>query len=287
MTTQLQKMTERGYVDQFRQGHPDWSEIVEGEKPDFRIRRTSGSDIGLEVVEYHADSQNVPGQKRVAIEAHWWKSLWPILDQERQTLDALRGVGVRLQFNEARIPDKRDHQALAGELMQVIQFAAEQVVLGQTAEFVFGPQATVEVASRMVTDYHFLPEEKWPLASKHLSFLSVSRWPIAAWAPWNCQNVMGAWVGPDKNEFVRILEGKEKKAKAYDLTGAVLWLLIVCETHGDLESHIFPQGEESVAVLETTIRETGFDFATSPFAEVWLLSAFTGSQRRLHPPCGR
>jgi hypothetical protein len=286
MTTELQKKIERGYVDQFRKAHPSWSEIVEGEKPDFRIRRASCGDIGLEVVEYHADSQDVPGQKRVAIEARWWKGLWPLLDQERQTLDALRGVGVHLRFNEARIPDRRDHQALACELIQVIQLAAARAVPGRPADVVFRPQATIEEASRVVPDYYFLPEEKWALASKNLSSLLVSRWPIDAWVPWHCLNAACAWVGPDKNEFARILEGKANKAQDYDLVRAELWLLVVCETPGDVESHIFPQGEDGVAVLEAKIRETGFDFAMGPFAEVWLLSAFTGSQRRIHPPAG-
>jgi hypothetical protein len=283
MTTELQKKIERGYVDQFCKAHPDWSEIVEGEKPDFRIRRTSDRDIGLEVVEYHADSQEVSGQKRVASEARWWKGLWPLLEQERQTLDVLRGVGAHLQFNEARIPDRRDHQALARELVQVIHLAAARAVPGGDVEVIFEPQATVEEASRLVPDYYFLPKEQWPLTSKNLSYLSVSRWPIDAWVPWNCLDATLAWVGPDKNEFARILEGKAKKAQYYDLVGAELWLLVVCETHGDVGSHIFPQGEAGVAVLETKIRETGFDFAAGPFAEVWLLSAFTGSQRRIHP----
>jgi hypothetical protein len=287
MTTERQKKTERGYVEQFRKAHPSWTEILEGEKPDFRIRRTSGGDIGLEVVEYHSDSQGVPGQKRVAFEARWWKGILPLLDQERQTQEGLRGIGVQLQFNEGRIPDRRDHQALARELMQIIQLAAARALPGRPAEVVFGPQATLEEASRVVSEYYFLPEEKWPLASKNVSFLSVSRWPTQAWVPWNCFDVMGAWVGPDTSEFARILEGKAKKAQDYDLAGAELWLLVVCETEGDLESHVFPQGEDSVSVLETKIRETGFDFAKAPFAEVWLLSAFSGSQRRIHPPHGQ
>lgn len=201
MTTELQKKKERGYVEQFRKDHPDWSKIVEGEKPDFRIRRTSGGDIGLEVVEYHADSQDVPGQKRVAIEARWWKELWPLLDQKRQTLDDLRGVGVHLRFNDAPILNKRDHQALVCELIQVIQLAAARSVPGQSAEVIFGPQATVEAAGRLMQEYYFLPGEKWPLASKNLSHLSVSRWPFDVWMEWHCSNAMAAWVGPDTDEF--------------------------------------------------------------------------------------
>lgn len=286
MTTELQKKKERGYVEQFRKAHPNWSEIVEGEKPDFRIRRVSGCDIDLEVVEYHADTQSAPGQKRVAIEARWWKELWPLLEQERQALDDLRGVGVHLQFNEAQIPNKRDHRTLVRELLQVMQLAAARATPDQPAKVVFGPQSTVEEANRLVPDYYFLPEEKWSLTSKNVSCLEVSRWPIDVWAPWICLNAMAAWAGPDTDEFARILEGKAEKAKGYDLVGAAFWLLVVCETHGDLESHIFPKDEYSAEALEKKIRETEFDFAEGPFAEVWLLSAFTGSQRRIHPPRG-
>jgi hypothetical protein len=282
MTTERQKKSERRYVDQFGKGHADWLEIVEGEKPDFRIQRASGGDIGLEVVEYHADSQDVPGQKRVAVEARWWNQLWPALDKERRSMDSLRGVGVHLGFNKARMPQKRDHEALVRELLQIAEIAAP-VDANIAVEVEFRPLTTIEQAIRFMPDCHFLAAEGFPLASESLSHLSVTSWPIDGWPPWVCSNAASAWLGADESEFARILESKAKKSQNYDLVGAELWLLVVCETFGDLESHIFPKSEEDVAALEETIRETGFDFATSPFAQVWLLSAFTGSHRRIHP----
>jgi hypothetical protein len=284
MTTERQKQTERHYVHQFRKAHSDWVEIEEGEKPDFRIRCASGTDIGLEVVEYYAASQDVPGQNRVAVEARWWKSLWPLLDQERQSQSALCGVQVHLRFNEPQGPDKRGHQALAGELVQVIQVAAARAVPGREVDVEFVPQATVDEANSLMPEHYFLAQEQWPLASRHLASLWVSRWPIDAWPSWICLNVKAACPVPDRTEFKRALEGKAKKAQGYALAGAPLWLLVVCETTGDLESHVFPQGNQDVAVLESKIRENCFDFAGGPFAEVWLLSEFTGIQRRLHPP---
>jgi hypothetical protein len=95
---------------------------------------------------------------------------------------------------------------------------------------------------------------------------------------------MLAWLGPDVEEFKRILEGKAKLAQGYGLTETPLWLLVVCEVFGDLESHVFPQSEADVVALAATLRETGFDFDGGPFAEVWLFSAFTDTRRRLHPP---
>ena len=60
-------------------------------------------------------------------------------------------------------------------------------------------------------------------------------------------------------------EGKAKKARDYDLAGAELWLLVVCETHGELrQSHIFPQGEDSVAVLDADSRNR-VRFCNGPF----------------------
>ncbi len=143
------------------------------------------------------------------------------------------------------------------------------------AEVVFIPAVDVEKASRAVPGYCFLPQERWPVASQSLSALWVARFPLIASPPWACVDAEGAWIRPDDEEFSRILEGKRRKAQGYALKDMDLWLLIVCDTLGDLESHVFPEGQEGVSELEATIGKTGFDFLNGPFTEVWLLSAFT------------
>ena len=72
------------------------------------------------------------------------------------------------------------------------------------------------------------------------------------------------------------MEGKQKQAINYDLKGKPLWLLIVAEVERDQESHVFPRGEDELAYLRELVSATGFDFAASPFQQVWLFSEFTG-----------
>jgi hypothetical protein len=282
MTTDIQKLKERGYVELIRKGQADWVNVVPGERPDFRIKRSSGPDIALEVVEYHAESRDVPGTPRVAVEARWWKELWPVLDRERHSKEALRGFQVRVGFGNKGLPHKRDHHALAQQLVQVVE-AAVLAMSGREVDVVFLPQAFIDKANRLISNKFFLAQEVWPLAAERLSSLSVSSWPFEVWPLWNCLDVMGAWGGADEDKFKAVLEKKAKKAEGYDAAGAVLWLLVVCETHDDLESHIYPRDNEELLVLEEKVRESGVADPVGPYAEVWLLSAFTGSACRLRP----
>ena len=128
-------------------------------------------------------------------------------------------------------------------------------------------------------------ERSWPQASEHVSSLSVSHWPGVAWPPWGCPEAEGAFLGPDDAEFRRILERKAELAREYPLGSTPLWLLIVCEDLGDLQSHIQPKDEFDVAQLVKAIQKTGFNFESGPFGEVWLLSAFSGAKYRIYPSC--
>jgi hypothetical protein len=128
----------------------------------------------------------------------------------------------------------------------------------------------------------FMPEEDWKIASAVTS-LNVSRHTGVSVPRWHCQNAATAWLGPDVDEFCRILQGKRKKAQKYNLSGAPLWLLVVCAMGGDLQSHIFPTNVEERTRFGEAVRQTGFDFAAGPFAEVWLLSAQGEGRIRLYP----
>jgi hypothetical protein len=154
---------------------------------------------------------------------------------------------------------------------------------GQEVEVEFLPRHTIAALGSRLENTLFLATEDWPQASKDVSLLHVSRWPGVTWPTWQCQDVATAWLGPDVEELRRVLEGKRAKAQHYDLGGAPLWLLIVSEVQGDLQSHIFPRNENDLAQLLDVLRQTGFRFEDGPFAEVWLLSAFSGGRLRLHP----
>jgi hypothetical protein len=282
MTTTKQKEGEERYVKAFLDGLVDYTSLEQGERPDFSVYRGEVPVIALEVTEYHPEAEGLAGIRRAAVEARWWLQLEPLLDRMRRKSPALRGVQVLLQFNTPEVPKKSYHAAFASEFVRLVETVANQAQVRE-AEVEFAPRATVAQLGSNWGDSVFMPAEEWPQASRHLSTLRVTRWPIDVWPPWQCLNVAAAWLGPSLEEFRRILDGKAEKAQGYDLRGAPLWLLIVTEVVGDLQSHIFPANEFELDQLLTTLRASGFDFENGPFREVWLVSAFGGGRLRLHP----
>jgi hypothetical protein len=283
MTRAAQKAEEKHYVRAFLEGLTDYTSVEAGERPDFMVRRTAGPDIALEVTEYHQDAEGLVGIPRSAVEARWWKELEPLLEVERRTRPALKDVIVHLQFNGPELPKKGLHRELARELARLVESVALHAG-AHDIEVVFAPRATIAVVGSWMGGCLFLAEEDWAEASKCLSMLRVSRRPGLTGLPWTCLNVAAAWVGASENEFRRILDGKAAKAQTYTLGGAPLWLLIVCEVHGDVQSHIFPRTDFDLAQLAVSIQATRFDFQHGPFSQVWLFSAFGGGRLRLHPP---
>lgn len=206
----------------------------------------------------------------------------PIIDRERQARP-LQNVQVYLRFSEQRLPRKGKREAVAQELVRVVEaVACHPAFRPQDTVVEFAPRTTI-AAVRSQMDEVMLPAEDWPLSAHCLASLSVSRRHVLAWPPWNCQNDTTAWLGPDVEELHRILEGKAEKAQEYDLGSRPLWLLVVCEVVGDLQSHIFPRNEGELTQLVIAVEDTGFDFQKGPFSEVWLFSSFGGERLRLHP----
>jgi hypothetical protein len=204
----------------------------------------------------------------------------PVLDRERRARPSLQDIQVSLGFTDRKLPRTSEHAALARELVRVVEVVAPHPMLSAHGmDVVFLPRDTILRAGSQFYDVIFLATEDWPQASKHLSWLKVSRWWGLTWPPWQCPDITCAWLGPEVEELRRVLEGKASKARNYNLGGSPLWLLVVCEVSGDLQSHIFPR----LAELLTGLQETGFDFPGGPFSEVWLLSAFGGGRLRLHP----
>jgi hypothetical protein len=275
MTTEAQKQAETAFVKVFLDGLVEYVSLDPCEPPDFWVRLRTPPDIALEVVEYHPNTDS--GIRRTQVEASWWKNLEPLIIPK---CTAINDVSVHLTLNEKRLPRKRDCEAMASELVRLVEtVVGHPNFLDGNTMVEFGPKASLPPTGPGDV---FLPEEDWNVASA-LTSLNVSRHPGVPVPRWHCQNADTAWLGPDVDEFCRILEGKQKKAEKYNLGGAPLWLLVVCTTGGDLQSHIFPSSAEERARLADAVKQTGFDFAAGPFTEVWLLSAQGEGRVRLHP----
>jgi hypothetical protein len=290
MTRPSKKEHEERLATRFLEDWRPGAALVEDERPDFRVRRPEG-DIALEVTEYHAKApEGDTGRPRIAVEVPWWRYVEPTVNSERQ-VRSLKHVQVHLRFADRHLPGKAQGPAVARELVGAVAAAvADRRFTGTEAMVELAPRAQIASFGDFEDGTIFLPQEDWPDVARRLESLIVSPHPLE-WPSWDCQNASTSWVGPDVDEFKRILEAKAEAAKEYTLGSMPLWLLIVCdavddggESHGDLASHIFPRNEAEDEQLDDVLQQTGFDLQTGPFAEVWLFSNFTKERRRLHPP---
>ena len=289
MTRPSKKEHEKRLATRFLKDWLPHTSLDDDERPDFRVRRADG-DIALEVTEYHAQApEGDTGRPRLPVEVSWWRYVEPTVNSERQ-VRSLKYVQAHLRFADSHLPGKALGPAVARELVGAVASAvADRRFTGTEAMVEFAPRAQIESFGAFEDGTVFLPQEDWPDFARRLESLTVSRHPLE-WPSWDCQNASTSWVGPDVEEFKRILEDKAKAAEEYTLGCMPLWLLVVCdsvddggESHGDLTSHIFPRNEAEADQLRDVLRQTGFDFQAGPFAEVWLFSNFGMQRLRLHP----
>jgi hypothetical protein len=288
MTTESKKQKEERYVRTLLEGMIQFTSIEAGERPDFWIRCSTEPDFAVEVTEYHPEAQGIQGVPRKEVESRWRDELHPVLDQERRSKPSLLDVRVHLGFSDKKLPGRRLHKGLAQELVSLVEDVASRLTApGQDAEVVLLSRSDLERVVKTIGphsgDIVFRAKEDWPQVSEHLSFLTVTRWWGVVWPPWGYPELECAWLGPDTTEFRRILDGKARLASKYDLGGASLWLLIVCEDFGDLQSHVFPRDASDFEQLVVAFQKSGLDFQASPFSQVWLLSAFSGGRLPIYP----
>jgi hypothetical protein len=118
--------------------------------------------------------------------------------------------------------------------------------------------------------------------SKYLAEVDIGHGNLG-WSDWSSWKHNTSWNAPSARQFRRIFDKKAEKAKAYNLQGARLWLVVVCGVSGDLSSHVFPTLPEDIDNLRLCIASCGFDLESSPFSEVWLFSWLALQRMQLYP----
>jgi hypothetical protein len=126
-----------------------------------------------------------------------------------------------------------------------------------------------------------LATEDWPLSSSLLTHIGVVSAPGLRGIQWQCLNASWKWVHPKVQEFIEIIRIKSEKAKSYTIGNSPLWLLVVCDSMPDVASHVHPIIGEDVDSFTANLKDGGLDFNATPFEEIYLLSAFSGSRLRL------
>jgi hypothetical protein len=244
---------------------------------------TETDGLALEVTEYHPAAWGSETFRRTEVDSRWQNELLPLIEAARQASPVARSVAAWLDFKDVRLPKSRDHSRVARALIAAVEAAIPRIPQGRSVRVGFLPRDTVARLPTHDWGWTFLASEDFPDAAQYFNVICLESDPGWHMPFWHCPRMNAGWCAPSADEFGRILDSKARKARKYDAHGRPLWLLIVAELLNDQESHVFPRGQEYLAYLREQVSNTGFDFATGPFQQVWLFSEFTEGKVRLCP----
>jgi hypothetical protein len=246
--------------------------------------RSQEGPLALEVTEYHPQAENCPRAQRSEIEGRWRCQLAALLNRAKKNYPFCRDIVIKLGFTDPRLPRKEHHASLVDELFRLIRALVAQPVPSERPQKIGFTSALIpQCIPPFEREWISLGKDSWPICSQHLRWLSIQRMPGIGNCPISCPDLDGAWCSVTDSEVKRILETKVAKARNYDTGGHPLWLLIVCELPRDLQSHVFPLDGQDYREWIDALSRIPFDLASSPFSEVWLMSASTRSSVRLCP----
>jgi hypothetical protein len=247
--------------------------------PDVRVIQDGSPALDIEVREYHAEADRVGVEKR-------WHQLRAVIDDLIKQRPTLKGVALLPIFQNHRIPSRRHHQEIGDELTRCAEFVVKQGRLDQGGrKLSFQDWVPAGTCLAMSPPWLHLPASEWPTLAKHVSAVTISRIAFSGYLPCNNPQAQTAYSSPYAGAFLTILEEKEDRVHAairkgtYSKAESALWLLVVCNTRGDLGSSIFGDWQ-----LKSSVAECGFDFEKSVFEEIWLMDEINGGRsQRLHP----
>jgi hypothetical protein len=256
---------------------------VEPDPPDIRVWCNGSPVVELEFTEYHVNHEEVATSDR------WANLLWPKVDELRRKDDALKAVGAWVNFFDTKLPSlgKKEIEQFANELVELARQVTSTLGSSEDLKISFSPRSTTGKYPVIQCGWHRFPGEDWPLISLHLNTVKFTKTPVV-WPRWHCYQTDSGWMSLKVETFGKIFEDKERKVRnklgaGIQTRGVPLWLVIVSDLLNDLSSHVFPSNEWDSEELFRIIRATGYDFAGSPFSQVWLFSEFTRQKIRLDP----
>ncbi len=275
------KGRERGQVRAFLNGlRMPFQTLEDGQDPpDVRVIRLGLPSLSIEVTEYHPQDDRVGREKR-------WKQLQDTLFGLIKKRPLLEGVYISPIFKDFKIPQQTYHGQLSEELVQCVEYArARGWVIQRWRKLAFQQYVEPGKVLPIPPDWIILPAKEWKLLAKYIDVVYLFQIPGGGFMPSNNPQAQTAYCSPYGAAFLSLLEEKEESVRTAIMKGkyskgeSLLWLLIVCNTIADLSSRIF--GSED---LRHAVDESGFDFANSPFDEVWLMDESGGGRsQRIHP----
>jgi hypothetical protein len=277
------KQREREYASGFLNVVLASGKLEDSECPDFWITDSHMGRIGLELVDYRSIEKDnrhggiTPSHREAAL-----RELGNCMAAVMVELAHSKYIHVRLSLQHVPLPEKRYHRVLAGELVELLNRHLPSLEhLGKPITVYFFRS---DLPKRFIRpDEAFETLSAFPLLARHVMQATISLDEIRAVHAVDFAGANGAFVMPQAEVFSNIFQSKLKKSQKYQLDGRPLWLLIACEVSGDVSSHIFPTNDTDWKDLREAIDQTQFDFAGSPFAQVWLYSTWTRMAIRVHP----
>lgn len=275
------KQRERRQVERFLEARHFKYSSVEPEVepngwPDQWIRIGDAADIAVEVTEYRPRVKVGKKADRSTIQALCDESLLPKIHDSKLQFEELRDIQACLYFKDRDLAPKYEHAKLAEEIVRFALQYSSQARTDKDVQLHLFPRG----------DLNRLPpggvaEEDWPGFRKRIARIVLRRCQGLTWPPWTCPGVNCSFISPSSQEFGILLKRKALQAGGHNPTTRALWLLIVSDVPDDISSHIFPRYDHESELLENAVTGCEFDFARSPFAEVWLTSDETGNGIRL------
>ena len=264
--------------------YDDVESMENNDPPDVRVRQGGRVILNLEVTEYHADPEEV------AANSKWNVRLLPKIDELRKQDASLKDIYALVAFSGGEVPrlSKEDNDSLAEELVRLAGEVGSTLADSESLKISCLPRAFCLSHPVISPGWRRFPSEDWPLCARHIGSVAFSRFSHG-WHRWMCPHTDAGWTRQTSDKFLGIFSEKEAKVRralhdaARFIPGVPTWLLIVSDVSNDMTSHLFPTNQEDREELFRLIDACNYDFANSPYAEVWLYAEFGQSKLRIFP----
>lgn len=252
--------------------------------PDIRLWRDGSVVLHLEVTEYHEDEAEVANNSR------WNVRLRPKIDELMKQDPSLKDIRAFVAFSGGEVPrlSLAVNIGLAEELVKLAGEVGGSLKETESLKLSFAARSVCTSYPVINPGWHRSASEDSPLSAKYIGAVTLSRIP-GGWHRWACPQADMGWTRKSVDKFRSILSEKETKVRkamsdpARFVPGVPTWLLIVSDVTNDQTSHFFPTSPEDKDELFQLINDCNFDFAKSPFAEVFLYAHFGKPKLRLYP----
>ncbi len=286
MSREEKTAREKRQAEGFLSGLITYDELEQpsDDPPDLRLSRDDSVILHLEVTEYHEDEQEVGRNSK------WNDRLWPKIDDLRKQDPELTNIYAFVVFSAGKVPrlSEEENIGLAEELVKLAGEVRPGLKENESLKLSFMAGSFCTSHPVIQPGWNRLPAEHWPLCAKCISAVTFTRY-AHGWHRWTCPFVDMGWTQKSRDTFRSIFTKKEAKVRkvlsdpARFVPGVPTWLLIVSDVTNDQTSHLFPSSPEDKDELFKLITDCNFDFANSPFSEVWLYADFDKRRLRLYP----